>query len=178
MIPEDAPKGQKGRILKKRAWILIFSLAVLVIACLIFYFSAQDGPASSKTSAGLSRLLLRWLRPDFDSLKASQRNKLLLDFEMKVRKAAHFVEFAALGVFLHLLFDALKFRWKAPLAWLAGTLYACTDEWHQAFVGERTALWQDVCIDSGGVLFGVLLALLILLLRERKRKKAPATPET
>ena len=163
--------------MKKRNWILIFGLAVLITACVIFYFSAQDGAASSMTSERVTRMLLRLFRPDFDSLKAWERNRLMAAFEAKVRTAAHFIEFMALGVFLHLLFDSLKFPRKAPLAWLAGTLYACTDEWHQMFVGERTATWQDVCIDSAGVLAGVLLALVFLLIRERKRKKRAETSE-
>ena len=160
--------------MKKRNWILIFGFAALAIACLIFFFASQDGAASSRTSEGLARLLLRWTRPGFDALTAKEQTKLLDAMQVAVRKAAHFIEFAALGFFLHLLFDALHFRRKTPLAWLAGTVYACTDEWHQSFVGAREAAWLDVCIDSGGVLFGVLLALLMLRLHRRKREKRQA----
>ena len=157
--------------MKLRYWVLIFSVAVLATACMIFAFSAQDGPTSAQTSEGLARLLLRWFRPDFDSLSASARNKLLADFHLKVRKAAHFTEFALLGAFLHLLFDSLRLRRKTSLAWLAGTLYACTDEWHQMYVGARGPAWPDVVIDSAGVLFGVLAVLLFLLVRRKRREK-------
>ena len=157
--------------MKLRYWVLIFSVAVLATACMIFYFSAQDGPTSTNTSEGFVRMLLRLVRPDFDSLSSREKNLLLAAFQAKIRTAAHFTEFALLGVFLHLLFDSLRIRRKAPLAWLTGTLYACTDEWHQMFVGERAATWEDVCVGSAGVLFGVLLVLLFLWLRERRRKK-------
>ena len=43
-----------------------------------------------------------------------------------------------------------------------GTLYAVTDELHQGFVGGRHPAVLDVCIDSSGVIAGVLVMFLIL----------------
>ena len=156
--------------MKKRFWILFFAAAVVLVAGIIFYFSAQDGPTSSKTSEGLTLMILRWVHPEYDALPKAERNRLLQTYQFAVRKCAHFSEFALLGVFLLLLFNALKMRWKAPLGWIAGTLYACTDELHQMAVSARGPTWQDVCIDSAGVLFGVLLALALVWLRRRRKR--------
>ncbi len=74
-----------------------------------------------------------------------------------------------LGASLLLLFHALRLRWPVLCAWIAGTLYACTDELHQVFVSGRAGMWQDVCIDSSGVLTAVLLTALWLHRRGKRR---------
>ena len=93
-----------------------------------------------------------------------------------VRKGAHFTEYMILGGFL---VPAVK-EWMAvdttpvPVvreritAWLAGTLYAVTDEIHQSFVPGRSCELRDMGIDSCGVLAGVLAVSLVIWLKERK----------
>ncbi len=158
--------------MKKLSWIILFGLMVLLTASAIYLFSAQDGLASSRTSGSLTLLLVRAFRPDYDSLDAARRQALFDAWHNAVRTFAHCAEYTVLGVFLLLFFHALQCRLKAPLSWLAGALYACTDEWHQMFVGQRAASWQDVGINSAGVLLGVLLALLILRLPGKKQRPA------
>ncbi len=92
---------------------------------------------------------------------------LSCDFTLK--KAAHLFEYgllaAAFYVALHTLrgrFDALTAR----KAWALSTLYAVTDEFHQAFVPTRTAHPRDVVIDSLGA--AALLCLLWLVQRKDK----------
>ena len=48
---------------------------------------------------------------------------------------------------------------KHPMlaAWITGSLYAATDEFHQLFVANRSGELRDVCIDSAGVLLGTLV---------------------
>ena len=164
--------------MKKRNWIRFLWFAVLATACIIFLFSAQDGDTSSQTSGKVTLMLLRLFRPDFDSLPASQRQALLYKWSQGIRKAAHFSEFAVLGLFLHLLIAALRLPLKLPLSWLIGTLYACTDELHQTFVQARAGTWQDVGLDSAGVLFGACAAWMLLRLHRRLRsgKPLPADP--
>ena len=54
------------------------------------------------------------------------------------------------------------------ISWLAGTLYAVTDEIHQTFVPGRSCELRDMGIDSCGVLTGALAVSLVILLKERK----------
>ena len=42
-----------------------------------------------------------------------------------------------------------------------GILYAASDEFHQLFVPGRSGQITDVLIDSGGLLAGILLVVLI-----------------
>ena len=67
------------------------------------------------------------------------------------RKLGHAAEFAVLG---GLLMRALG---REPLALGLGSLYAVTDEVHQAFVAGRVASPVDWTIDTVGVALGVAL---------------------
>ena len=75
-----------------------------------------------------------------------------------LRKLAHFTEFTALGLCLCWLFGMLKKGMLMPF--LCGGLAACVDESIQLFVPDRGPSLRDVCIDSGGVLLGVILLTL------------------
>ena len=72
-------------------------------------------------------------------------------WDVVLRKLAHTAEYAVLGA---LLFRALR---REPLAILAGSAYAVTDEVHQAFVSGRHGSPVDWLIDTIGVVAGVLL---------------------
>ena len=145
---------------------------MIAVAATIFYFSSQDAEASSQTSTGFAVFVLRLVIPGFDELTYREKAAIFDQFGLFVRKAAHFTEFAMLGASLRLLFHALRLRWPVLLAWIVGTLYACSDELHQMFVSGRAGMWQDVCIDSAGVLTAVLLTTLWLRLRRRRRQRA------
>jgi len=72
-----------------------------------------------------------------------------------LRKLAHFTEFTTLGMCLGWLHGMLqKAKWQ-PLAW--GVLAAAADETIQRFVPDRGPSIRDVCIDSAGVLTGMVL---------------------
>lgn len=81
--------------------------------------------------------------------------------ELLLRKAAHFSEFACLGLLLGWLFGLLGqkgiHRFTLPL--LAGVLCALTDETIQAFVPQRGPSVTDVWIDTAGAAAGIGLLL-------------------
>ena len=72
-----------------------------------------------------------------------------------LRKAAHFTEFTALGMLLCWRFAMAGKSWKG--AFLSGAAAACVDETIQRFIPDRGPSVRDVCIDSCGVLTGMLL---------------------
>lgn len=90
-----------------------------------------------------------------------------------VRKLAHFTEFTALGAQLCLLWGSGGPA-KALRAWIGGFFIAFMDETLQLFTPGRSGELRDVWLDASGVLFGVLLALVVLRLY-RRRKKARKT---
>ena len=72
-------------------------------------------------------------------------------WDLVLRKLAHVAEYAVLGALLE---RALR---RGPLAFALGSLYAVTDEVHQAFVAGRQGSVLDWLIDTVGVAVGVLL---------------------
>ncbi|MGH3029746.1 MAG: VanZ family protein [Gaiellaceae bacterium] len=72
-------------------------------------------------------------------------------WDVVLRKCAHVVEYAILGVLLQ---RALQ---REPLSMLIGSAYAVTDELHQSFVSGRQGSALDWLIDTVGVVLGVLL---------------------
>ena len=72
-----------------------------------------------------------------------------------LRKIAHFTEFTALGMCLAWLHGMLGKGKKQAFFW--GVLAASVDETIQRFVPDRGPSVKDVCIDSAGVLTGIIL---------------------
>ena len=145
-----------------------FTIIVIAIMAFIFFQSALPADLSSEESGRVVDLIVRL----FQGVAPIDRETLVFI----VRKGAHFTEYMILGGFL---VPAVK-EWMAvdttpvPVvreritAWLAGTLYAVTDEIHQSFVPGRSCELRDMGIDSCGVLAGVLVVSLVILLKERK----------
>ena len=72
-----------------------------------------------------------------------------------LRKTAHFSEFTALGMCLAWRYGMLQQGRLRPFLW--GVLTASVDETIQRFVPDRGPSLKDVCIDSAGVLTGIIL---------------------
>jgi VanZ family protein len=68
-----------------------------------------------------------------------------------LRKLAHTAEYAVLGALL------LRATRNVALAFVLATLYAASDELHQAFVPGRHGAPLDVAIDAVGVVAGIVL---------------------
>ena len=159
---EALPAGGRTRLLRALLWG-----CVIAVAAIIFLFSAQDGPQSSSASNAVADIIIRLIDPDFDALAEVEQASVMAFVKKLVRKGAHFSEFALLGFVIRLLVSTYGLRRPTRLSWLAGTLYACTDELHQLFVASRACMWQDVLLDSCGVLCGVAVAYAALVLRVR-----------
>lgn len=125
--------------------------SVLIVCCLVFIWGNSLMPGS------VSQLFSDCVQGVLDALlsggeaEASEGSGLL-------RKVAHFTEFAALGMCLGWLFGMLGKRPAWPFA--LGVAAACMDETIQRFVPGRSPGVLDVCIDSCGVAFGMLLLYL------------------
>lgn len=146
---------------------LAITVAVMIF---IFVHSAMPGEVSGSESRYFAEILA--------SISG-------LSFEVAhfiVRKAAHFTEFTVLGICLAANFYDFKSRneltkkdeslaklaiVRHPLlaAWIAGTLYAGTDELHQLFVEGRSSEFRDVCIDSAGVVLGIAIVAIVKAMR-------------
>ena len=137
---------------KRRLQWFYFAPVVLWLG-LIFFMSTPAGDAGK--SLGLLYKLIALLEP------GHVRHLHADDWDPAnylVRKLAHLLEYAVLAL---LTFRALQFgsaalkRFSLWGAWAFCVLYACSDEWHQAFVPGRTSALRDAGFDA----FGAALAL-------------------
>ena len=78
-------------------------------------------------------------------------------------KVAHFVAYGLLGVLLARSFAGAEWvgytAHAVRQAWMTATLYAVTDELHQAFVPGRTPSVGDWVADATGAALGAVVAL-------------------
>lgn len=94
--------------------------------------------------------------------------------EFFIRKGAHFVSYFLLGLFWFLgLKNRVSQPWLTVLVALLLTIgYASFDELRQSFNPNRTALMEDVMLDTAGAIVGIAVAFFTRAShRGRKRKK-------
>ena len=165
---------------RRQTGIALNILAIVLVLCFIFGNSLQNGVESGNQSHQVQQVV--------NDVAASVGMDEPIS-EKFIRKAAHFGEFAVLGLLL--CFDLLAFglltgakkRYISLLLSLtpipACALLAAVDEWIQTFSEGRAPQLQDVLLDTAGaastvVLFALLFSLLHMLLQHRKKKKERA----
>lgn len=133
-------------------------ILIITWMTLVFYFSNQIADDSSKLSGGITREILNFFHI-LEGKTLEQQSAI----ETVVRKLAHFSIYTLGGILilLHVNLYKIKVNKKVIITWLLGTTYAITDEIHQLFVPGRSGEIRDVCIDSLGVITGILMILII-----------------
>lgn len=142
--------------------------AFVLIVCFIW----GNSMLSPETSGAISGAVKDLLAALFGSESGDSSD---IELHFWVRKLAHFLEFAALGLVGSLL---LRFyscdrmiRWTC--AAMIGGFFALTDETIQIF-SRRGSSVRDVWIDIAGYIAGCLLAEFLIFLRRKiiaKRQK-------
>lgn len=135
----------------------------------IFYLSSQTRSESAHTSGSLIRAGLEFLFPAYSSARIDSLTESL---QFIVRKSAHFIAYAVLGLlsFLSVITYRIKLAGKMPIIIAVPVLYSLSDEYHQSFVKGRGPQLRDVGIDSLGALFAIAVCLMIYLLMQRKKE--------
>jgi VanZ family protein len=145
----------------------LFLLAVRALFCkywlpvilwMAVIFSASTHLGSPDNTSYYFRPIMHFLFPHMAEEKVERIHYL-------VRKTAHFVEYAVLGI---LAWRAVRFdpafasfspRRQCRFVLLFCMLYASSDEFHQSFVPTRQPAVPDVLLDTCGSGFGLLAAL-------------------
>ena len=143
--------------IRKIFWLYLFLL--LVDMLVIFTFSAQSAKSSSKLSKDItSNVIEHTVGVNEDKTKAAFQSYYT---EIAVRKSAHAILFAILGVTMMLSLKSAGFIknkwWLLCVSFVLCILYAISDEYHQTFIYGRSGSVSDVLIDSAGSLLGVVL---------------------
>lgn len=162
---------------KYLATIIVFAVLVLAVMIMIFCFSAETGARSSATSNGVTKLVIKIIKPDFDDMSKTEQAAYFSKTAHYLRKIAHFTEYFLLGLFSSfLLLSVFRALGKKPGAFvifpvLFCVVYAMLDEGHQYFVGGRAAQFTDVLIDASGALLAVFIVMFSYLISHVKKQK-------
>ena len=151
----------------RQHWLMLLLVLLTVMTVgFIWANSCMSKEVSGEQSGFWMRLLQPILNPNGRFEEA--------DFHQAIRKAAHFAEFAMLGLLVGGLFAAVaaqagKRFWSLPI--LIVLLVAVLDEYIQFFFDRGSAV-TDVVLDFAGGLAGIALAALVamLILKRRGRK--------
>ena len=133
---------------------------ILIIAwmTLVFYFSNQISDESSKLSGEITQAIL-----NFFNILEGKTLEQQSAIETIIRKLAHYSIYTIGGILIlsHVNLYKISANKKVIVSQLIGTLYAATDEIHQLFVPGRSGETRDVCLDSLGVITGIIITLII-----------------
>lgn len=137
-------------------WILVIGWMIL-----IFSFSSQVGEVSSGNNKFVV-YVFNLFGLDLNSVFGTMSDFI-------VRKAAHFTEYFILYL---LLYRAISTKKNLDIkvfikVILIVFLYACSDEFHQAFVPGRGPAFRDVLIDTCGGLTAFLTMYICVTLKKK-----------
>ena len=139
-------------------------LPALIMMYIIFSFSAQEGDVSAQLSYKASVKIVETADYIFDAnLDYYQIDEWANKINFITRKLAHMAEYFALAVAVS--FPLYVYGMHGILLMLIAGLicvgFACGDEYHQSFVMGRSPSAKDVCIDSVGIFFGIIMVRII-----------------
>ena len=158
----------------EKIYIVRFVLVILILLnCVtIFKFSSEKSEKSNKTSGIVVEKIIE-SNPKTRNLAPKEKQKKKEEIVTPVRKTAHFTVYTILGMLLYLLTKTFNCKERNRIIISLGLafLYACSDEVHQSLVPGRSCEFRDICIDSCGALFGILIVWGIMAIMWKTKVK-------
>lgn len=158
-------------------YVVTFVAAFLLILLyfMVFGFSAQDAEQSGSLSHMISEKCVEWINAlSGKHWTDAVRQDLANYFEHPIRKLAHFSEYAIMGILVYTLWRPWltnnKRLHRLVVLWVF--LSAAGDEFHQYFVPGRYASFADVCLDTCGGIFGIILCVWAQKLFSANKRRA------
>ena len=136
----------------------IIYIVLIVWMIIIFLFSSMNADNSNSKSKGIIKSIVEVTNNVFNlNMNNKKIDNIVKNLNYPIRKCAHVTEYLILGI---LLMEAFYNKNNKKIIYLILSIifiYACTDEFHQAFTG-RTSKFLDVIIDTLGGSLGVILS--------------------
>lgn len=154
---------------------MVAAFLLILLYMIIFGFSAQDAEESGSLSYLISEKCIEWI----NALSGRHwtevfQVKLANYFEHPIRKLAHFSEYAVMGILVYMMWrpwkPSDKRLYRLIVLWVF--LSAAGDEFHQYFVPGRYASFADVCLDTSGGIFGIVLCVWVQKLFSANKRRA------
>lgn len=142
---------------------IIFGILVFIWMAIVFYFSNQPADTSTNTSGNTIRAIIN-IFPNIRNLEETEKEEIVSNLQPIVRKLAHFSIYTLGGILIYNFINTydIKNKRKIIYSFVIGGVYAITDEFHQLFIQGRSCEIRDICIDSSGVLLGILIMISII----------------
>jgi len=164
--------------MKKKIIIFISWFLVILWMGLIYYLSDMNGVEStSKSEKAISTVIEKTVEVTNEvgitnkNPKSSKISKLSEFLDYPARKLMHASVYFVLTILVFNAFFQSDIKKRIFIySILFAFLYACTDEYHQAFSG-RTSSFIDVLIDTFGSLIAILMIKIIIRLKHKKIKQ-------
>lgn len=156
---------------------LNFFIWILVVFWMgfIFYQSSKSANTSLNKSAQIIDWIAEKIYQPFQQMDEPEKQEFIENWQIPIRKSAHFVEYMIFGFLVSLAVGLLPGKPKVMFVFvfIFWVLYAATDEVHQAYVPGRKPSIVDVFIDSAGALAGILATNQIFLpIKNRRARQA------
>ena len=159
--------------MRAKVGFLVFALLSVLLTGFIFSNSLKPAGESHAQSGRVMDLVRPILVPAIIHEETEEETEQKLSFV--VRKAAHFIEFGALGVCVGGAFASLSIIRKKKHFIVPGAIciaIACCDEIIQSFTGRTNSL-KDVALDSCGSICGLIFVACVMCLLKHKRGGRP-----
>ena len=136
---------------RKDLFQCLYLAFMLLIMAIIFAFSHQQGEISLKMSEKVAVSLQVEEPENYEGVSKNVSTQPLFA-GLSIRKYAHVILYAILGISTFLVMKDCKQLWwqRLMFAILICLVYSCTDEWHQTFIPGREAKVKDLLIDAVG----------------------------
>ena len=138
--------------------ILLYLSVILVFIWMgvIFMFSQTPSDKSNNGSMKISRFIVEKI---YSNKSIQEKNRLTKKFNKPLRKFAHATVYFILCIFVNSVVCTKKKKllFCNLISIIFCFIYACSDEFHQSFVLDRSPLIGDVFIDTFGALIGCFM---------------------
>ena len=178
---KDLPKALQKKSQKKKFIIIFF---IIIWCIVIFVFSSMSGDESNiKSKETINNVIDKTLEVTNNSgitdkhPSENKMNNVINKLNKPLRKCMHASVFFILAILIYLGLKSFEIRgFKLSIIPIVVCfLYACSDEYHQTFVDDRTSEFTDVLIDTVGAIIGIIIINIIVKtvykIKERKREK-------
>lgn len=151
---------------------IIFGILVFIWMITVFSFSNQPAETSTNTSGNTIKAIIN-IFPNIRNLEENEKEQIISNLQPIVRKLAHFSIYTLGGILIYNFINTYDIdnKRKVIYSFIIGGVYAITDELHQLFITGRSCEFRDVCIDSSGVLIGILIMIFFMKIKLKLDKK-------
>lgn len=140
---------------------------IIIWLFIIFSFSAEDATKSEHRSDEVIINAVETITRE--EIPENQRQKIIDEYIVIVRKSAHFFLYFILAIIVFTLYKRIFGLNSKTFIYtiIFCFIYACSDEIHQLFISGRTARIFDIFVDTSGALLSTTILTLIFYLKNK-----------